>query len=116
MGYMAYLLTSWNYFLEETQQLAVANYLKHGDNTRVGSKGVFETSAGANTTRGAAWAIRALAQATTITPDADVMHSGVHDEPQRRTSPTTTAATSPRRTTPSVWLRPTATTTVAIRW
>ena len=71
MGYMAYLLTGWNYFLEETQLLATANFLKNSDNTRQQSKGVFLSSAGSNTTRGAAWAIRSLAQAAAITPDDD---------------------------------------------
>ena len=71
MGYMAYLLTGWNYFLEETQLLAATNFLKQSDNKRLYGKGVFETSSGTNTTRGAAWALRTLAQATAITPDDD---------------------------------------------
>jgi hypothetical protein len=75
MGYMAYLLTGWNYYLEETQLLATANYLKQNDSTRLYSKGVFESSAGANTTRGAAWAIRTLSQAAAITPDDDNLRS-----------------------------------------
>ena len=73
MGYMAYLLTGWNFYLEETQLLATANFLKNNDTTRQGTKGIFETTAGANITRGAAWAIRTLAQAATITPDADAL-------------------------------------------
>ena len=75
MGYMAYLLTGWSYYLEETQLLATTNFLKNNDTTRQGTKGIFETSAGANITRGAAWAIRTLAQAATITPDADALRS-----------------------------------------
>ena len=75
MGYMAYLLTGWNYFAEETQFVATANFLKQTDTTRQGSKGIFETSAGANTTRGAAWAIRTLAQAATVTPDNDPLRA-----------------------------------------
>jgi hypothetical protein len=75
MGYMAYLLTGWNYFMEETQLLAATNFLKQSDNKRLNSKGVFETSAGTNTTRGAAWALRTLAQAAAITPDDDVLHT-----------------------------------------
>ncbi len=71
MGYTAYLLTGWQYFLEESQFLATANHLKNNNTTRQGAKGIMETSAGANTTRGAAWAIRSLAQAAAITPDAD---------------------------------------------
>jgi hypothetical protein len=71
MGYTAYLLTGWNYYLEETQLLATLNFLKNGDGPRQGTQGVMETSVGANITRGAAWAIRTLAQAATITPDGD---------------------------------------------
>ena len=73
LGYMAYLLTGWNYFLEESQFLATANFLKQSDTTRQGAKGILETSAGTNTTRGAAWALRSLAQAAAITPDGDVL-------------------------------------------
>jgi hypothetical protein len=75
VGYMAYLLTGWDYFLEETQLAATTGYLKNSDSTRQLSKGVFETSAGTNTTRGAAWAIRTLVQAATITPDDDALHA-----------------------------------------
>ena len=75
MGYMAYLLSGWNYYLEETQFLATANFLKNGDGTRLGSKGVIETAVGANATRGAAWTIRSLAQAATVTPDGDALRS-----------------------------------------
>ncbi|HEX6703178.1 MAG TPA: hypothetical protein VF169_00350 [Albitalea sp.] len=71
MGYMAYLLTGWNYFLEETQLLATANFLKQSDTVRQGGKGIFESAAGTNIPRGAAWGIRTLAQAATLTPDAD---------------------------------------------
>ena len=74
MGYMAYLLTGWNYYLEETQLLATANYLKNSDDIRFGSKGVIQTNTGSNATRGAAWALRTLIQAATITPDADPLH------------------------------------------
>lgn len=74
MGYVAYLLTGWNYHLEETQLLATANYLKQSDTTRLYTKGVFESQSGANITRGAAWAIRTLAQAAAITPDEDTLH------------------------------------------
>jgi hypothetical protein len=75
MGYMAYLLSGWNYYLEETQFLATANFLKNGDGTRLASKGVIETAVGANATRGAAWAIRTLAQAATLTPDGDALRN-----------------------------------------
>ena len=75
MGYMAYLLTGWNYYLEETQLLATAHYLKNSDDIRKGSKGVIQTNTGSNATRGAAWALRTLIQAAAITPDADPLHA-----------------------------------------
>jgi hypothetical protein len=75
MGYMAYLLSGWNYYLEETQFLATANYLKQNNTTRQGAKGIFESSSGTGITRGAAWSIRSLAQAATITPDADALRA-----------------------------------------
>jgi hypothetical protein len=75
MGYMAYLLSGWNYYLEESQFVATTNFLKNGDGPRLASKGIMETAVGANATRGAAWAIRSLAQAATITPDGDALRS-----------------------------------------
>lgn len=75
MGYVAYLLSGWNYFLEETQLLATANYLKQSDTTRKSSGGVFESSSGSNIPRGAAWATRTLMQAATITPDGDALRT-----------------------------------------
>ncbi|WP_298235075.1 hypothetical protein [uncultured Azohydromonas sp.] len=71
MGYMAYLVSGWNYFLEESQFVATANYLKNNDVQRFGSKGILQSSSGALTTRGAAWALRSLAQAAAVTPDSD---------------------------------------------
>ena len=75
MGYMAYLLSGWNYYLEETQLLATANFLKQTDTTRQYAAGVLVSNAGANVTRGAAWAMRTLAQATALTPDSDSLHA-----------------------------------------
>jgi hypothetical protein len=76
MGYMAYLVTGCLYFLEELQFTATANFLKNQNNYRGFTGGVFDTERGANTTRGAAWAIRTLAQAASATPDADpTLHS-----------------------------------------
>ena len=69
IGYMAYLLTARFYFLEEIQFAATVNYLKQTDSYRSFSGGTFASAAGANTTRGAAWAIRTLAQAASATPD-----------------------------------------------
>ncbi len=79
MGYAAYLLTGWNYFAEESQFLATANFLKQNDSTRHQGTGVLESITGSNTTRGAAWAIRSLAQAATIAPDDDPLHSELVD-------------------------------------
>lgn len=75
MGYMAYVLTGWNYFLEETQLLATANFLKQNNTTRQGAGGVFESSSGTGITRGAAWSIRTLAQSAALTPDGDALRT-----------------------------------------
>lgn len=75
IGFMAYLVTGRCYFMEETQFSATANYLTNGDTVRMFSGGVFQSGAGSNTTRGAAWALRTLAQAACITPDDDVLRS-----------------------------------------
>lgn len=71
LGFTAYLLAGRWYFMEEVQFVATLNYLKNTDVTRLNAQGVFQSSAGANTTRGAAWAVRSLAQAACITPDDD---------------------------------------------
>lgn len=71
VGFMAYLLTGRWYFMEQVQFAATLNYLKNTDHARNFAEGIFQSSAGANTTRGAAWAVRTLAQAACITPDAD---------------------------------------------
>jgi hypothetical protein len=76
VGFMAYVATGRWYFMEEVQFAATLNYLKNTDHVRNGSKGVFDTSAGANTTRGAGWAVRTLAQAACITPDDDTVLRG----------------------------------------
>jgi hypothetical protein len=73
IGFTAYLLTGRFYFMEEVQFAATLNYLKNTDVTRKFSSGVFLSHAGANTTRGAAWAIRTLAQAACVTPDTDTL-------------------------------------------
>jgi len=71
LGFTAYLVTGRWYFMEEVQFVATLNYLKNTDTARSGSKGIFLSNAGANTTRGAAWAVRSLAQAACATPDDD---------------------------------------------
>jgi hypothetical protein len=73
MGFMAYLLTGWYYFVEQAQFVAATNFLKQPDGIRQTTKGILETTTGSNTPRGAAWAIRSLAQAATITPDGDAL-------------------------------------------
>jgi hypothetical protein len=71
VGFMAYLLTGRFYFMEEVQFAATVHYLKNTDTIRQFSSGVLLTNTGANTTRGAAWATRTLAQSACITPDDD---------------------------------------------
>lgn len=80
LGYMAYLVTGRWYFMEEVQFAATFNYLVNVDGgpyaNRGGSAGIFKSNAGANTVRGAAWAVRTLAQAATVTADADTALRG----------------------------------------
>jgi hypothetical protein len=75
MGYLAALITGRWYHIETTQFLATANYLKNPNVARNGSAGVLQSATGSNTTRGVGWAIRSLAQAVAITPDADPLAS-----------------------------------------
>jgi hypothetical protein len=75
MGFTAYLLTGRFYFMEEVQFAATVNYLLNTDVTRKFSAGVFHSAAGANTTRGAGWALRTLAQAACVTPDDDTLRA-----------------------------------------
>lgn len=75
VGYMAYLATGSWYFMEQIQFAATRNYLWQVDNLRGFSKGIFLSSSGAATVRGAAWAVRTLAQAAAITPDDDPLHA-----------------------------------------
>ena len=71
IGFMAYLVTARWYFLDEMQLLSSAMFLKQVDSTRQFSKGIIQSYAGANTTRGAAWTLRALAHSAAMTPDSD---------------------------------------------
>lgn len=71
IGFMAYLLTGRWYFMDEMQLLSATVFLKQSDTSRNGSGGRIGSSAGANTTRGTAWALRALAHAAAMTPDDD---------------------------------------------
>lgn len=75
MGYLAYLMTGRPFHLETVQFQAVIHFLKNPDSQRSGSAGVMLSYSGANTTRGAAWALRTLAQACAITPDGDSLQT-----------------------------------------
>lgn len=72
LGFMAYIVTGRWYFMEEVQFAATANYLKNADHTRNFADGLIHSWSASNTTRGAAWALRTLAQAACVTPDAEV--------------------------------------------
>lgn len=74
LAYLAYLISGRQYFREEMQFAATLNFLKQTDVQR-GVGGVFRTNVGANTTRGAAWALRTLGQACCITPDVDPLRA-----------------------------------------
>jgi hypothetical protein len=73
VGFLAYLVTGRFYFLEELQFVATTHFLKNSDATRGFTQGVLRSNAGANTTRGAAWAWRSLAMAACLSPDDDVL-------------------------------------------
>jgi hypothetical protein len=73
---MAYLLTGWNYFVEEMQFFATGNFLRLTTTNRQTTEGIFVSSAGSDITRGAAWSIRTLAYAAALTPDADTVLRG----------------------------------------
>lgn len=75
MGFMAYLMTGRVFHLETVQFQATLNFLKNPNLQRNLTNGVFRTDSGANTTRGAAWALRTLAQACAITPDGDTLQT-----------------------------------------
>jgi hypothetical protein len=75
VGFTAYLVTGRFYFMEEVQFAATLGFLKNGDSTRQYSGGVFLSNVGANTTRGAAWSLRTLAQAACVTPDNDSLRA-----------------------------------------
>lgn len=75
MGYLAYLVTGRVYHLETTQFQATLHFLKQSDGARNQAGGVLRSYAGTNTPRGAAWALRTLAQAAAITPDGDPLQT-----------------------------------------
>jgi chitodextrinase len=71
LGFMAYLVTGRWFHMETLLFAATFNYAYQVDNQRQFAGGVFVSSSGASTTRGAAWAIRTLVQAATAVPDTD---------------------------------------------
>jgi len=73
LGYMAYLLLGRFYFLEESQFVATVNFLANTDTNRQFIQGVLRTDAGTLIPRGAAWAMRSLAQVSAITPDGEAL-------------------------------------------
>ena len=75
IGYLAYLVSGQVFFMEACQFTATLNYLKQNNVMRQDVEGVMRTDVGANTTRGAAWALRTLAQAACITPDDDPLQT-----------------------------------------
>jgi hypothetical protein len=75
VGYLAYLLEGRYYFMEESQFAATLEYLKQNDASRQKSKGILLTNAGANTTRGVGWGLRAYTHAELATPDSNALKS-----------------------------------------
>ncbi len=73
VGYLAYLVTGRWLFMEQVQFAATTNYLGLTDSeiVRNFSSGILHSVVGAVQTRSSAWMIRALAQAYSVTPDAD---------------------------------------------
>ena len=78
VGFMAYLVTGFWYFMEECQFAATTNYLGMTDTTamRTGSDGILHPVYGGWQTRASAWGIRALCQALCVTPDNDTALQG----------------------------------------
>ena len=78
VGYLAYLVSGWWYFMEEVLFSATANYLGNGDNTllRTGSQGLVQTSVDAWQTRSCAWDWRSKIHALTVVPDDDTALRG----------------------------------------
>jgi Fibronectin type III domain len=75
VGYMAYLLHGRFYFMEQSQFAGTLVFLKQTDTVRQFTKGILETAAGANTTRGVGWGLRSYAHAALATPDDDPLKS-----------------------------------------
>jgi len=72
IGAFAYLVTGRFYFIEQVQLLAGTNYLKIGKNTRQSANCIIDSASGAvEAPRGAAWILRTLAFAASLTADDD---------------------------------------------
>jgi hypothetical protein len=72
IGYLSYLLTGRQCYLEELQFSATCNFLARTDVTRGLSQNTYPTVIG-DGIRTTGWALRTLAQVTCATPDADVL-------------------------------------------
>lgn len=73
-GYLAYLLTGHECFIELTQMTAATCFLRQNNVHRDYAKGL---QIGSNeTTRGAAWSLRTLFQAAAISRDGDALQAG----------------------------------------
>jgi hypothetical protein len=75
LGYMGYLLLGRFFFLEQIQLVAGTNFLINSDSPRQFTEGVLRTDVGANTDRGAAWALRTLLQAAAATPNGETLQT-----------------------------------------
>lgn len=73
-GFMAYLVTGRYYHLETAQFLSMSIWLRQTDTNR-GTNGLLRTEVGACTVRGAAWSLRSLFQALSITPASDPQYA-----------------------------------------
>lgn len=69
-GYLAYLISGWHYFIEETQMVASVCTYKMGNLPRQGAKSLFLPDQTMQP-RGVAWSHRTLAQVLALTPKDD---------------------------------------------
>jgi len=71
VGYLAHLLTGWEFFADHVLAAATYNHFAQVDHVRGFARGLLWTHVGANTTRGAGWALRTLMQAALVSgPDS----------------------------------------------